>query len=959
MDENILLSAFSASLGADNEARNKAHEYLQGIRSTPGLVPLLATISLSPSHSMDLRQVAVIYLKNLCKNWKDSNSEYSIPRPDKDFLKFHILTGLSLSIPEKIRSQFEEIANTLAKNDYPWEEVLGQILAGLNEPSLVYAALNMIYQISKNYEYTMNEKRTYLLNLVARFSPKILEILKSLVGFTNIECFSYVQLILQIYWVSMYIELHPIQTEAAVLDEWMTCFRLVLEHPMGDLQNKPDTEENEKIQEKLPQWMCKKWAVQIVHRFFTRYFNLAHLKQENLCVGQRFQGIWAAEFFKVIIPQLFQVKEKFIPSLVLNYYLKYACQSVKFLPTFGLFDEVSISHLMINVIMPVLYRVKSDDELWRENPIEFIRKDADLGKAYYSPKSSAIDLLLTLCEKGILVKFFEYVTRELQQSTDLLQKEAIMLVLGSLSEQIKNSPIKDHIESMLAVSVFPEFVNQIGFLRARAAWVYSRFSNLPFESPDFKAQGLEAVCKLLLDPELPVRYEASLALPRLLKWSISKSRLSGELKSLLEIYLKIMNEIDSEDIVESLESVISAFPKEIIPFALELTQHLAGAFMRMVGKDINEDEGEGAMAAASTLNTIAKIIDVLEESPEDLAKISFILVPVFDYCFSERGCDYFEETLNLLTCLLYYTPENSMPHLYYLLKNLRASILEEGGVSPFAIEHIDETFSAIANFIKKYKQQTLENLPWILEMAFSLLRDKEQEAINGCKILIAVLENYKAALDECLPRILAELSAAFASGSKKVKIGCSQAMNVALWNSTLLTLSAGPLVSPAFQFSLANVRNYTDSMARYHVVHGFGSLFLVIPQLPLQVVSTLPAVFKAIVQMCQDFDEESSADAEEFGDDQKVSVGLDAQCQKIIDKIRAIGPDDDDEDEENDLLFGGNAEDLYDSPFETMNQNELIKEIIQILSGSYPEVMKSINELLTETEAKLLNSLIQ
>ena len=958
MDENILLSAFSASLGANNEARSQAHEYLQSIRSTPGLVPLLARISLDPSHSDEVRQVAVIYLKNLCKNWKGTNSEYLIPQSDKDFLKFHILAGLSFSIPEKIRSQFEEIANAMAKVDYPWEEVLNEILTGLTDPNLIYAALNMIHQISKNYEYVMNERRRYLLDLITRFFPKILEILKSLVSFTNVECFAYVQLILQIYWVSMYIDLHPQQAEAGVLDEWMNCFRIILEHPMGDLQGKPESEESEKIQEKLPQWMCKKWAVQIVHRFFTRYFNLTHLKEPNLFAGQHFQGNWATEFFKVIIPQLFQVKDKFIPSLLLNYYLKYACQSVKFLPTFRLFDENSISHLMVNVIMPVLYRVQSDDELWRENPIEFIRKEADLGKAYYSPKSSAIDLLLTLCEKGILVKFFEYIAREVQQPADLLRKEVTLLVLGSMSEQIKNNSIKTRIEALLTEFVFPEFSNQVGFLRARAAWVYSRFSYLSFETPNFKALGLEAVCKLLIDPELPVRYEAALALPKLLKWDISKGRLGGELKSLLEIYLKLVNEIDSEDVVEALESIISAFPKEIVPFALELTQHLANAFIRMIEKDINEDEGESAMAAVSTLNTIGKIIDVLEDRPDDLLRISFILNPAFEYCLSERGSDYFEETLSLLTCLLYYVPENSMPHLYYLIKNLRTSILGEGPVAPFAIEHIDETFSPIANFIKKYKEQTLENLPWILEMAFSLLQGKEQEAINGCKILIAVLENYKSVLDSYLPRIISEISAAFTAGSRKVKIGCSQATHLALWNSTLLTLSAGPLVSPAFQFSLENIKIYSDSMARSHMIYGFGSLFVVIQQLPPPMISTLPVIFKAIVQLCQDSDEDSADEAEENSGDRKVTISIDAQCQKILEKIRNHGVDDED-DEDSDFPYGENTDDLYDSPFETMNQNEFIKGIVQNLIGSYPELMNSINGILTETEAKLLNSLIQ
>ena len=69
-----------------------------------------------------------------------------------------------------------------------------------------------------------------------------------------------------------------------------------------------------------------------------------------------------------------------------------------------------------------------------------------------------------------------------------------------------------NIEAFIIDFVLCEFTSQIGFLRSRAVWVYSRFSNLPLKSHEFKALGLEAVCKLLLDQELLVRHEASLAL---------------------------------------------------------------------------------------------------------------------------------------------------------------------------------------------------------------------------------------------------------------------------------------------------------------------------------------------------------------------------------------------------------------------------------------------------------------
>ena len=66
------------------------------------------------------------------------------------------------------------------------------------------------------------------------------------------------------------------------------------------------------------------------------------------------------------------------------------------------------------------------------------------------------------------------------------------------------------------------------------------------------------------------------------------------------------------------------------------------------------------MAAISTLNTLSKIVDALEDRPDDLMKISILLERVFNYGLSQAGSDYFEETIHIMTCLLYYSPENSL-----------------------------------------------------------------------------------------------------------------------------------------------------------------------------------------------------------------------------------------------------------------------------------------------------------
>lgn len=961
MEENILLQAFAASLGIDNEARSRAHEYLQSIRSNPGLIPVLLKISLDETQGGDLRQTSVIYLKNLTKIWKDSARDYVIAAEDKLFLRTNIIKCLNFSLPEKIRSQFEEIAHNITKIDYPWNGILEQIEQALSQECEIYSGLNMIYQISRNFEYTMNEKRNFLLNIMSKFFDKLLRLLQVLLQSSTPDSFSYIQLILQIFWVFIYIDLPADFATKDFLNDWFICFQSILLKDYTEIQSIPQSEEEGKIREKQSQWLCKKWAAQIVHRFFTRYFNISHLQKQNIFIGQHFQENWASEFFKVIIPQLFKYKEVFIPSLLLNYFIKYTTQGLKFARTYSMLDENSIFHLLVNVILPILSRVPSDDELWRENPIEFIRKEADLGKAYYSPKSSSVDLLLTLCEKGWLIRVCEYISTQFQAPVDLLQKEALLLMFGSLAEQVKNhKDLKEHVQVILQKHVFAEFLSEIGFLRSRCAWVFARYASAPFTDQSFLQQVLEALCKTLVDSQLPVRYEGALALPKVLSWDVSKQRLASELRGLLEIYLKLMNEIDSEDVVEALESIVSAFPKEIVPFSMELTQHLTLAFTRMIQKDMNEDEGESAMAAVSTLNTISKIIDVLEEKPEDLVKVSHILKPVFDHCLSEEGCDYFEETLNLLTCLLYYAPDNSLPHLFYLITHLRNSILGFGDVKAYANEHVEEIFSSLANFIKKYPDLTLAGLNEIVAIGIALLKKSEQEALTGCKILIAILENYKGRIDVVVPGILAEVAAEFsASQSKKFKVACSQTLFVALWNSPAVTLACGQQVFVMFQFAFSNLKCFSESLARSHVIFGCGALFSMIFNLPAGMRETLPGIFKTILQLCVDPDDDSDVEGEDFDDNQKFPVVLDAQCQKIIEKLRNTPNNDDDDDFEEDDCPFPDPDDLYDSPFEVLNQNEMVKEVFTILSANFPDILEQSKTLLTDAEKKVLASIIQ
>ncbi|CAG9311508.1 unnamed protein product [Blepharisma stoltei] len=975
MEESIIIEAFRVSLQPDNEARKQAQTLLASFQTSPGLIPTLMKIALS-EHPIEIKQLAVIFLKNLTKIWKDSKREFALPPNDKIFLRTNIIECLRFSIPEKIRSQFEEIAHNIAKVDFPWEEILVQVDAALNsDVDHIYAALTMIYQIAKVYEFAMDEKRKNLKLLIDRCFGKLDQLLGTFLGEGNADAFRYMALVLQIFWVSFYIELPQSQTSTQQLDSWLTKFKTILLIDLGNLETPITNDDEKKLRDSNPHWACKKWAAQIVHRFFNRYFNLAYLKDHNQIIGQHFQSQWALPLFAVVLPLLYKRASCYIPDIVTNYLLKYVSQGIKFenvaeqMKTAAAPNgKLAIPALITDIIIPIIYRNPSDEELWQENPIEFVRKESDLGRAYYSAKSSAIDLLIVICEKGYLPTFLDYVSTELQSSPQLLHKEAILLALGSIYQILKeNVELAQNIQNILSVYVLPEFENPVGFLRARACWMYAQFASFPFTNAEHQGLALQKICQMMLDPDLPVRTEAATALPRLLLWNISKDKVSSEIKEILQVYLKLMSEIDSEDVVDALEEIVGRFSTEIIPYALEFTQHLIATFFRMSSNEGAQDEGESAMAAVSILNTIAKLVDSFEERPQDLLNMSYLLVPVFDYCLNEKGCEFFEEAVHLLTSLLYYAPKDFLPHLFPFTRCLRASLLGEGNVKAYALEHTLEVFSPIANFIAKYLQLTTENLGIILSMGLDLLKGEAPEdpdLITGCKILIALLENLKGPLDQFIPEIVKQVSTLFKlKVKKKVKVHAAEVICISLWNNPIVTLQALQelgVLTEVFRGCFENPEQYNDYLPRNYAILGLSSLVSICENLPPVLSEGMPFALKTLLKLWNDLDEGDEEEGGEGGENGPAvmieSTKFDAEYQKLLEKLKNA-KDMEEEDDDEDDPFDGTPEDLYDSPFENFGLKEYLKNILVNFSQRCPDIHSKAYAGLTEEEISALNEI--
>ena len=122
--------------------------------------------------------------------------------------------------------------------------------------------------------------------------------------------------------------------------------------------------------------------------------------------------------------------------------------------------------------------------------------------------------------------------------------------------------------------------------------MYGKFGNFPLDNQDHLRMALSGIYEGLLHNDLPVRVESALALNNLLYHDLAVEFVRPGLESLLKTYLKIMDDIDFDELVKSLQNIVDVYSQEIAPYAVGLCMKLGEAFIRLInvkGSGENED----------------------------------------------------------------------------------------------------------------------------------------------------------------------------------------------------------------------------------------------------------------------------------------------------------------------------------------------------------------------------------
>lgn len=157
-----------------------------------------------------------------------------------------------------------------------------------------------------------------------------------------------------------------------------------------------------------------------------------------------------------------------------------------------------------------------------------------------------------------------------------------MHAFGLLSQHMAVS--KDymtHAETMIKQYIYPELTSENGFMQARACWVYGEFAHFPFEDEDHLRHALNALYTCLQSNDLATRVNAAVSLIKLLDHPVAVEFIRPGLNHVIRIYLKLIDDIDYDELIESLKKIVDVFEEEIGPYALDLCSKLSEAFLRL------------------------------------------------------------------------------------------------------------------------------------------------------------------------------------------------------------------------------------------------------------------------------------------------------------------------------------------------------------------------------------------
>uniref|UniRef100_A0A673MKE7 Importin N-terminal domain-containing protein n=1 Tax=Sinocyclocheilus rhinocerous TaxID=307959 RepID=A0A673MKE7_9TELE len=963
MDLNSLIEALRGTMDAN--LREAAERQLNEGHTQVNFVSTLLQVTMTDQLDLPVRQAGVIYLKNMVtQHWSEgdnANTEGStsnIPEEDRQFIRDHIVEAIIQS-PERLRVQLTTCIHHMIKHDYParWTAVVDKIGFYLQSDNsgCWLGILLCLYQLVKNYEYKKPEERQPLVAAMQIFMPMLKD---------------------------RFIQLLPDPSNDSVLVQkqiFKILYALFQETLQVDEDERPE----------LPWWKCKKWALHILARLFERYGSPGNTTKEYTEFAELFLKGYAVAAQQVLLKVLYQYREKqYVAPRVLQQTLNYINQGIAHAVTWKNLKP-HIQGIIQDVVFPLMCYTDSDEELWQEDPYEYIRMKFDVFEDFISPTTAAQTLLFTACNKRkeVLQKSMGFCYQILTDpACDPRKKDGALHMIGSLAEiLLKRKIYKDQMEFMLQNHVFPLFRSELGYMRARACWVLHYFCEVKFKIDQNLQTALELTRLCLInDNEMPVKVEAAIALQVLISnQEKAKDYITPHIRPVMQALLQIVRETENDDLTNVIQKMICEYSEEVTPIAVEMTQHLAMTFNQVIQTGPDEEGGDDkAVTAMGILNTIDTLLSVVEDHKEITQQLEGICLQVIGTVLQQHVLEFYEEILSLAHSL---TCQQVSPQMWQLLPLVYEVFQQDG------FDYFTDMMPLLHNYITVDTDTLLSDTKY-LEIIYSMCKKilsgdpGEDPECHAAKLLeVIILQCKGRGIDQVVPLFL---TTALERLTREVKTSelrtmCLQVAIAALYYSPPLLLNTlenlrfpnntEPITNHFISQWLKDIDCFLGLHDRKMCVLGLCALMDLDqrPQAVNQVAGQLlPAAIllfnglkrayacRAEHENDEDEDGEDGEEEEENGSDED---DIDDEGQDYLEMLaKQAGEDGDDEDWEEDDAEETALESyttLVDDEDNLVDEYQIFKAIIQNVQARDPAWYQALTQCLDEEQRKQLQDI--
>ncbi|XP_037369985.1 importin-8 isoform X1 [Talpa occidentalis] len=759
MDLNRIIQALKGTI--DPKLRIAAESELNQSYKIINFAPSLLRIIVSDHVEFPVRQAAAIYLKNMVTQyWPDREPPpgevifpFNIHENDRQQIRDNIVEGIVRS-PDLVRVQLTMCLRAIIKYDFPghWPTVVDRIDHYLRSQSSSswLGSLLCLYQLVKTYEYKKAEEREPLVAAMHIFLPRVQQRALQLLPDPSHYSVLLQKQILKIFYALVQYAL-PLQlVNNQTMTAWMEIFRTIIDRtvPPETLQIDQDD------RPELVWWKCKKWALHIVARLFERYGSPGNVTKEYFEFSEFFLKTYAVGIQQVLLKILDQYRQKeYVAPRVLQQAFNYLNQGVVHSVTWKQLKP-HIQNISEDVIFSVMCYKDEDEELWQEDPYEYIRMKFDIFEDYASPTTAAQTLLYTAAKKRkeVLPKMMAFCYQILTDPNfDPRKKDGALHVIGSLADiLLKKSLFKDQMELLLQNHVFPLLLSNLGYLRARSCWVLHAFSSLKFHNELNLRNAVELAKKSLIDDkEMPVKVEAALALQSLVSnQAQAKEYMKPHVRPVMQELLHIVRETENDDVTNVIQKMICEYSQEVASIAVDMTQHLAEIFGKVLQSDEYEEIEDKTVMAMGILHTIDTILTVVEDHKEVTQQLENICLRIIDLVLQKHVIEFYEEILSLAYSL---TCHGVSPQMWQLLGILYEVFQQD------CFEYFTDMMPLLHNYVT-IDTNTLLSSPKHLEILFTMCRkvlcgDAGEDAeCHAAKLLeVIILQCKGRGIDQCIP----------------------------------------------------------------------------------------------------------------------------------------------------------------------------------------------------------------